>query len=293
MAKPKPAPPRPQTGRVVGYIRVSTVDQELGPEAQRERLEEEAHRRGWRLEPAEDNGSGTTTRGRPGLAYALDLLSRGRADALVVTKLDRLARSIADFANILELSRAEGWALIVLDLGVDTGTPNGKLIANIVMSIAEWEAEMIALRTKEALAVKKLQGLQLGRPSTLPAAVLVRIAGERAAGRSLKAIADGLNTDQVPTSQKGRWHPSSVRFVLARAAIGPVPDFDNGLAQLRPSRPPSGPGRVRIRPAVHLVTGQGVVCQPDVDPDLMIPTDATVATCRKCLAGAGGGVAAG
>lgn len=64
-----------------------------------------------------------------------------------------------------------------------------------------------------------------------------------------------------------------------------MPDFDNGLAQLRPSRPPSGPRRVRIRPAVHLIppNGQGIVCQPDVDPDLMIPTFATEPTCRKCI----------
>ena len=62
-----------------------------------------------------------------------------------------------------------------------------------------------------------------------------------------------------------------------------MPDFDNGLAQLRPSRPPSGPRRVRIRPAVHLVnlpTGQGIVCQPNVDPDRMMPANATEATCR-------------
>jgi DNA invertase Pin-like site-specific DNA recombinase len=209
----------PSTGRVLGYVRVSTADQQLGLDAQRAQLEAAATARGWpHLDVVEDNGSGTTMDRRPGLAYALDLLARGRADALAVTKLDRLARSVADFAALLARSQAEGWALVVLEMDVDTGTATGRMIANVVSAIAEFEAQIIAERTREALAVKQRAGLQLGRPSTLPRAVLERIAGERAAGRSLKAIADGLNADQIPTSQKGRWHPSTVRFVLGRAA---------------------------------------------------------------------------
>jgi DNA invertase Pin-like site-specific DNA recombinase len=156
---------------------------------------------------------------RPGLAYALDLLARGRADALAVTKLDRLARSVADFAGLLERSQAEGWSLAVLEMDVDTGTATGRLIANVVSAIAEFEAHIIAERTREALAVKQRQGLRLGRPSTLPASVLERITARRQAGASLKAIADELNADQVPTSQGGRWHPSTVRYLLARVRV--------------------------------------------------------------------------
>jgi DNA invertase Pin-like site-specific DNA recombinase len=215
MAKRQPRE-RPRTGRVVGYVRVSTVDQELGPEAQRDRLTAEAAQRGWRLEVVEDNGSGTSMDGRPGLAYALDLLGRGRADALAVTKLDRLARSVVDFGRILERSAAEGWDLVVLDLGVDTTTPNGELVASILVAIAQWEARMIGERTREALAVKRLQGLRLGRRSTLDAELLERIAARRAAGASLRVIAAELNADQVPTSMGGaRWHASTVRYLLA------------------------------------------------------------------------------
>jgi DNA invertase Pin-like site-specific DNA recombinase len=216
-------PGRPATGRVLGYVRVSTADQELGLDAQRAQLEAAAVVKGWRhLEVVEDNGSGTTLDHRPGLAYALDLLARGRADALAVTKLDRLARSVADFAGLLERSRTEGWSLVVLAMDVDTGTATGRLLVNVVSAIAEFEAAIIAERTREALAVKKLQGLQLGRPSTLPAGVLERIAARRQAGASLKAIADELNADQVPTSQGGRWHPSTVRYLLGRPAQVPA-----------------------------------------------------------------------
>jgi DNA invertase Pin-like site-specific DNA recombinase len=212
-----PPPPRPQTDRVLGYVRVSTTDQELGLDAQRAQLEAAATVKGWtRLEVVEDNGSGTSLDRRPGLAYCLDLLGRGRADALAVTRLDRLARSVADFAALLNRSQAEGWALVVLAMDVDTGTATGRLIANVVSAIAEFEAQIIAERTREALAVKQRAGLQLGRPSTLTAEVLERIVAERADGASLKTIADGLNADHVPTSQRGQWHPSTVRFVLQR-----------------------------------------------------------------------------
>jgi DNA invertase Pin-like site-specific DNA recombinase len=220
VSKPKPTPPRPATGRRLGYIRVSTAPQELGPEAQRAQLQAAARARGWPpVEVVEDNGTATTMDGRPGLAYALDLLARGRADALVVTKLDRLARSVLDFAGLLRRSRAEGWALVVLDLGVDTGTPNGKLVANVVSAIAEWEAEVIAQRTREALAVKRAAGERVGgRPSTLPADVLKRINARRRAGASFRAIAAELDAAAVPTSQGGRWHASTVRYLLDRQA---------------------------------------------------------------------------
>jgi len=207
---------RAKTGRAVGYVRVSTGRQELSPEHQRSRLASEAASRGWELEVVEDNGrSGTTMDKRPGLAYALDLLARGQADALLVTKLDRLARSSIDFGRILRQAKAEGWAVVVLDLGIDTTTSTGRLVAKILMDVAEWEAEQIAERTADALAVKRSRGEQVGRPRTLPAEVRQRIAERRAAGLSLRAIAAELNADQVPTAQGGRaWHASTVKAVL-------------------------------------------------------------------------------
>jgi DNA invertase Pin-like site-specific DNA recombinase len=215
----KRTPSRQQTGRVIGYVRASTGRQELGPEHQRAQLQAEADRRGWELELVEDNGkSGTSMAKRTGLAYALDRLERGDADALVVTKLDRLARSTVDFGRILAQSQEQGWAVVVLALGVDTGTPNGKLVARIMMDIAEWEAEMISERTRDALAVKQERGEQVGRQSTLPAEIADRIVAERAAGSTWQAIADRLNADQIPTGQGGKeWRPSSVQAIHRRA----------------------------------------------------------------------------
>jgi DNA invertase Pin-like site-specific DNA recombinase len=68
--------------------------------------------------------------GRPGLEAALEAIERGEADTLVVAKLDRLSRSLLDFAGIMDRSRRKGWSLVALDLALDTTTPSGELMAN-------------------------------------------------------------------------------------------------------------------------------------------------------------------
>jgi len=133
----------------------------------------------------------------------------------VVAKLDRLSRSLLDFARLMDRSRREGWQLVALDLGVDTSTPAGEMLAGVLATFAQYERRLIAQRTRDALAVKRSQGARLGRPVLLPAAVRTRIATERAQGATLPAIADGLTRDAVPTAQAGvRWYPSTVAAVL-------------------------------------------------------------------------------
>jgi DNA invertase Pin-like site-specific DNA recombinase len=83
---------------------------------------------------------------------------------------------------------------------------------------AQWERRIISQRTRDALAAKKDQGVRIGRPATLPTAVVERIRAARADGQTLTSIADILTADGVPTAQGGvRWHASTVRAILARA----------------------------------------------------------------------------
>lgn len=209
------------TTRVVGYVRVSTEEQAgtgLGLGAQRAAIAEEAERRGWELVAIhEDAGaSGKSMDNRPALAEALGAVRGGDAAALVVAKLDRLSRSLLDFASLMEQSRRQGWALVALDLGVDTTTPAGEMVANVMATFAQFERRLIGERTKSALAVRRAQGVKLGRPRTMDDEIVERIRLEREAGASLRAIADGLTADEVPTAQGGaRWHASTVRAVLA------------------------------------------------------------------------------
>jgi hypothetical protein len=77
---------------------------------------------------------------------------------------------------------------------------------------------LISPATREALAIKRASRVRLGRPPTLPQTVVCRIQRQRASGESLRAIADSINRDNVPTAQGGaRWHASTVRSVLARS----------------------------------------------------------------------------
>ena len=209
---------------VLGYVRVSTdeqADSGAGLEAQRQAIVAECERRGWQLaEIVEDAGYSAKDLKRPGIIDVLERLARGEAGTLVVAKLDRLSRSVLDFAGLMAQSQREGWALVALDLGVDTTTPQGELMAGVMAQFAQFERRLIGQRTKAALAVKREQGVQLGRPRALPEDVVARIASERAGGASLAAIANRLNDDGVATAQGGaKWWPATVKAVLeSRAA---------------------------------------------------------------------------
>jgi DNA invertase Pin-like site-specific DNA recombinase len=212
---------------VVGYTRVSTDEQAtsgLGLKAQRSRIRAECRQRGWELaEVFEDAGaSGKALSGRPALAAALSALRGGEADGLVVAKLDRLSRSLLDFAGLMDRAQREGWALVILDIGVDTSTPSGEMIANVMATFAQFERRLIGQRTKDALAVKKREGVKLGRPVSLPPKVVRRIVEERSRGRSLRQIADGLNENGTPTGHGGaRWYGSTVKAILSRSQVTP------------------------------------------------------------------------
>ncbi len=207
---------------VIAYLRVSTEEQAqsgAGLAAQRAAILAEAERRGWTLvEVIQDAGWSARDLRRPGIQAALEALRRHKADTLVVAKLDRLSRSMLDFAGILDRATREHWALVALDLGVDTSTPSGEMMANVLATFAQFERRLIGQRTKDALAQKKAAGVRLGRPVGIHEPVRARIVAERAAGRTLAAIAEGLNADQVATAQGGRrWYPSTVRWALESA----------------------------------------------------------------------------
>jgi DNA invertase Pin-like site-specific DNA recombinase len=209
--------------QVLGYVRVSTDEQKqsgAGLEAQRQAIIAECKRRGWQLvEVIEDAGYSAKDLKRPGVQEALRALEDGDARALVVAKLDRLSRSMIDFTALMGRAQKQGWALVALDCAVDTTTPAGEAMANVLATFAQFERRLIAQRTREALAAKKAAGVRLGRPPVIPRSVVSRISLERKAGRSLAAIADGLNADEVPTAQGGKqWYPATIRYVLTRSA---------------------------------------------------------------------------
>ncbi len=206
-------------GTAVAYLRVSTAEQAdsgAGLDAQRATVEAECARRGWTLTAVyvDAGASGKSLDGRPQLAEALAAVDNGTAAALVVAKLDRLSRSVRDAAGLLERAQRAGWALVASDLGVDTSTPAGEAMANVMASFGQLERRMIGARTRDALAAKRAAGVRLGRPSALPSEVVERIVRAHEAGDGWSAIARALNADGVPTAQGGAtWYPATVRKV--------------------------------------------------------------------------------
>lgn len=148
-------------------------------------------------------------------------MEKGSAAGLVVAKLDRLSRSLKDFAMLMERAQKKGWNLVACDLGIDLSTPAGEFMANVMGSAAQWERRIIGLRTKEALAEKRAAGMKLGRPATLPESVVQRIVAARKGGQGWSAIAWQLNAEQVATAHGGaRWHPSTIRAVAHANGAG-------------------------------------------------------------------------
>lgn len=241
--------------RALGYVRLSKEERQgnggLGIAAQRAAIEAEVRRRGWSLvDIFEDVGwSGRTLR-RPGIERILGMLRGADADVLVVAKLDRLTRRMADLVALVEetkRTRSPGsgrtrrrlppWQLCPCDMpSVDTTQPAGAFTANMIGAAAQFEREMIAKRTRDALAVKKSRGERVGREPLVPEAVRARIVRLRKRGVGWFKIAETLNADGVPTSRGGsKWFPSTVKKVwqsaqyiaererIARAAGGKMP----------------------------------------------------------------------
>ena len=205
---------------MVGYRRVSTGEQGrsgLGLEAQQHAIARAARERGWRLIAVEsDVASGGTLR-RPGLEAALERCRSGEAQGIVAARLDRLSRSLVDFAGLLEQAQREGFGLVVLDQDFDLATASGRAMAGMLAVFAQWERDTISERTVAALDAARARGVRLGRPPLLADAVLEQVRRLRQGGLPLRTIAERLNSEGVAAPAGGSWDHSAVRRVVIRA----------------------------------------------------------------------------
>ena len=146
---------------IVGYARTSTIDQDAGLEAQHRDLSAAG------VEKLFSEQVSSVAQ-RPQLAAALDFVREG--DVFVVTKLDRLARNVGDLVEITRRHEAKGVALRILQLNLDTSTPTGKLMLNMMGSIAQFERELMLERQREGIAKAKAEGKYRGRQATIDTA---------------------------------------------------------------------------------------------------------------------------
>jgi len=162
----------------VGYARVSTIGQSL--DVQRSKLNAFGCD-----EIFEDKHTGTTA-DRPKLKQCRKYVRKG--DCLVITKLDRLARSTYHLTQIAEELKEKGVDLVVLDQNIDTSTPTGKLLFNMLTSIAEFETEIRKERQMEGIAKAKEKGVRFGRKSKLQERQIAALRRERGEGMKISEL---------------------------------------------------------------------------------------------------------
>lgn len=238
---------------VVGYVRVSTEEQAehgVSLDAQRHRITAYAEARGYELKGiVEDAGLSGTDNDRPGLTEALRRVAEGEADAIVVTKLDRLSRDLLLIVFLGQRMDDEGWSIISIDEGYDFSTPHGRMMAHLLGTLAQYERGRIVDRIIAANDERRRRGDWMGappygwrwsetekgrlapEPSEAPTVALVHdLAG---AGLSHRAIARELNERAIPTREvmrraagkkpmpgDGLWSHKVVGDILARKNTG-------------------------------------------------------------------------
>jgi DNA invertase Pin-like site-specific DNA recombinase len=201
---------------VIGYVTVPPKFSSGKDGASSAAIEAACARAGWKLlEIVRDRDKGRTLE-RPGLQYALQRIAEGKAGGLIVSDLQRLGHSIVNLGTLMAWFRDARAALIALDVGLDTSTPEGRHVATTLITMSMQEHERLADRTRVGLAEVRANGRPIGRPSVSDRPELLeRIAAMRAANMTLQAIADELNAEGLPTLRGGaKWRPSSIQAAL-------------------------------------------------------------------------------
>lgn len=222
--------------QAIGYIRVSTEQQAsegISLDAQRHKITAWCEVNGYELLAIEvDAGiSGKSMKKRQGLQKALNAMKKDMA--LVVYSLTRLARSTKDTLTISETLRRSRSDLVSVTEKIDTTTAAGKMFFTMLAVMAEFESNTISERTRDAMRHKKATsevyspipfGFKAveGRLERVEAeAVIVsEVKQRRAAGETLQAIADSLNSRGIKGKRGGIWYPYSIKYLIERKEVG-------------------------------------------------------------------------
>jgi DNA invertase Pin-like site-specific DNA recombinase len=221
----------------VAYVRVSTDDQRLGPEAQRAAIEQWAMREGvsvvaWHVDQGVSGGADLDQ--RPALLAALAALRSHGAAALVVAKRDRLARDVYVAVTIERAAQAAGARIVSADGTANGQSPADTFMRTVIDGAAQYERALIRARTRAALAAKRARGQRVGTlpfgfsaasdgatlvPDAREQAVLADVRVLREAGLTVRAIAAALTARGVASARTGRpYGKSQVHTMLATAA---------------------------------------------------------------------------
>lgn len=207
--------------KAIAYLRVSTdkqADHGVSLDVQRAKVEAYASLYDLELVGVEvDAGESAKSLDRPGLKSALQRMRKGEAEALIVVKLDRLTRSVADLCTLLEKYFTKKYTLLSVGEQIDTRTAAGRLVLNILATVGQWERETIGERTSVAMRHMRNEGRYTGGvapygyslsdegvllTNSQEQEVIAHARGMRARGMSLRAIASTLD-EQGKRSRSG------------------------------------------------------------------------------------------
>jgi site-specific DNA recombinase len=222
--------------KAIGYVRVSTEKQAdcgVSLEAQTAKIRAMAVVQGATLvDVLMDAGESAKSLQRPGMTRLLALVDAGAVETVIIAKLDRLTRSVADLAELLKRFERRGVSLVSVADSLDTRSAAGRLVLNIMVSVSQWEREAIGERTRDAMAHKRSQGERVGTvpfgyqvaadgvqlEAAVPEqAILTRMRALQAAGATLRGIAAALNTAGLQTRRGTAWRFQYVAAVLRTA----------------------------------------------------------------------------
>ena len=219
--------------KAIGYIRVSTDEQAregLSLEAQEEKVRAYAIAKGWKLLGIIKDEKSAKDLNRPGIQQIINGCQGKDFDVVIICKLDRMTRNVRDLGYLVQdVFEKNGVAFSSIADNFDTTTANGKLVLNILGSVAQWERDIISERTKDALAHKRLvkreragvvpMGYDLaenGRdliPNQEELEIVKKVRSLRDLGWSYGRIATRLNDLGTPTKRGGQWRAWTVQYL--------------------------------------------------------------------------------
>ncbi len=258
--------------RAVGYIRVSTRDQaDNGHSLDAQRAKIEAYATLHDLELSAtimDDGQSAKSLDRPGMCELLTMIRRRDVGCVVVSKLDRITRSVRDLGELIELFQKHGVEFASVNDHIDTGTASGRLVLNVMASVSQWEREAIGERTAEALAHVRSQGKRVSpwaeygyrfdedgayveAPEEQEAIRL--IVQLRDDGSTLREIGEKLEASGFLSRTSRRLAPSVIRAALNRRRVAESIIRRTGKKVLSAKTPSYDSGHNLLEPSITIV----------------------------------------
>ena len=205
----------------IGYARTSTEEQKAGYEAQERELKAAGCKKifGERVSSIGE---------RAKLEAALDYVRDG--DVLVVTKLDRLARSMRNLMDIVDRIKAKDAGLAILAMSLDTTTPTGELMLQVLGAVAQFERSMMLERQREGIAKASAEGKYNGRKPTVMGELADEVLSRLAAGERPSHVAEALNIARSSVYRVRDANEDHIKTMQERAAKWPAQKKANGRA---------------------------------------------------------------